>query len=395
MTTIKRVSTIVSINQNGDVNPNLPEGTLPLYRFAKRDTPQKVSGSALVISNHANSAPDSPRSEEETTCLDDLIFQEWIDREKKGLFRYRVADCKNKVLEGDSGFIAQLNEGRHLKKRATEFRIDEVLQPYDPKKFNFTKVDAREILFAFEENDDNSTEFLENGPIGESPNLVVINVSPIDFGHVLLVPKYKSQLPQRIDKESLLLALHMAVDVNNPHFRLGYNSLGAFASLNHLHFQAYYLFDTLPIERARTSRIFESRKAGGLKISELVDYPVKVIMYEVGESLKELADVVGEACIKLQTNNLPFNLLISYCGSRVFLIPQCYAEKQARGEVDQAFLDTEVNPAAWEISGHIVLKHREDFHAATEESVKNLLAQVSLSESHFSEVKTMCCAGLR
>lgn len=62
-------------------------------------------------------------------------------------------------------------------------------------------------------------------------------VSPIEYGHVLLIPRIFESLPQRIDRESFLLALHMAAEAGNPYFRLGYNSLGAFATINHLHFQ--------------------------------------------------------------------------------------------------------------------------------------------------------------
>jgi hypothetical protein len=43
-------------------------------------------------------------------------------------------------VPGLYGFVAQLNEGRYSKKRPTEFRVDQVVQPFDPAKFNFTKV---------------------------------------------------------------------------------------------------------------------------------------------------------------------------------------------------------------------------------------------------------------
>lgn len=66
---------------------------------------------------------------------------------------------------------------------------------------------------------------------------------------------------------------------------------------------------------------------------------------------------------------------------------QSYAEKQALGEVSQELLDTQVNPAAWEISGHIVLKRRKDFEEALEEYAWRLLSEVSLSEERFQEVK--------
>lgn len=62
-------------------------------------------------------------------------------------------------------------------------------------------------------------------------------MSPIEYGHVLLVPRVLDCLPQRLDTDSLLLALHFAHEADNPYLRVGYNSLGAFATINHLHFQ--------------------------------------------------------------------------------------------------------------------------------------------------------------
>ncbi|THG13642.1 hypothetical protein TEA_024714 [Camellia sinensis var. sinensis] len=172
--------------------------------------------------------------------LDSLLLGEWEDRMQRGLFRYDVTACETKVIPGEYGFIAQLNEGRHLKKRPTKFRVDKVLQPFDGNKFNFTKVGQEEVLFQFEASDeDNETQFFPNAPIDveNSPSVVAINVSPIEYGHVLLIPWILECLPQRIDKVSFLLALYMAAEAGNPYFRLGYNSLGAFATINHLHFQ--------------------------------------------------------------------------------------------------------------------------------------------------------------
>lgn len=55
--------------------------------------------------------------------------------------------------------------------------------------------------------------------------------------------------------------------------------------------------------------------------------------------------------------------------------------------MSQELLDTQVNPAVWEISGHIVLKRRSDYEEASEASAWRLLAEVSLSEERFEEVK--------
>jgi len=57
--------------------------------------------------------------------------------------------------------------------------------------------------------------------------------------------------------------------------------------------------------------------------------------------------------------------------------------------VSPELLDTQVNPAVWEISGHIVLKRRKDYDEASEENAWKLLAEVSLSEARFEEVKAM------
>ena len=68
---------------------------------------------------------------------------------------------------------------------------------------------------------------------------------------------------------------------------------------------------------------------------------------------------------------------------------QCYAEKQALGEVSAELLDTQVNPAVWEISGHMVLKRKKDYEEASEENAWRLLAVVSLSEERFQEVNAL------
>lgn len=62
-------------------------------------------------------------------------------------------------------------------------------------------------------------------------------MSPIGYCHVLLIPQIQECLPQRVDQESFLLAMYVAREAKNPFFRVGYNSLGAFATINHLHFQ--------------------------------------------------------------------------------------------------------------------------------------------------------------
>ncbi|KAF8409605.1 hypothetical protein HHK36_005683 [Tetracentron sinense] len=394
MLRIKRVPTVVSNYQKEepeeDTAPHglgcgrnclcnccLQGAKLPLYAFKK-------------MKKKVTQEDDHPCGDETPVAfLDSLLLGEWEDRMQKGFFRYDVTACETKVIPSEYGFIAQLNEGRHLKKRPTEFRVDKVLQPFDGSKFNFTKIGQEEVLFQFGESEDDHVQFFPNAPIDieNSPSVVAINVSPIEYGHVLLIPRILECLPQRIDRKSFLLALNMAAEAGSPYFRVGYNSLGAFATINHIHFQAYYLAVPFPIEKAPTRKIVALDD--GVKITELLNYPVRGLVFEGGNTLLDISNAVSDSCICLQNNNIPYNVLISDSGKRIFLLPQCYAEKQALGEVSPELLDTQVNPAVWEISGHMVLKRKKDYEEASEENAWRLLAEVSLSEERFQEVKTL------
>merc|ERR1712003_198113 len=107
-----------------------------------------------------------------------------------GLFKYDVSKCQSKKIPGRFEFVAQLNEGRAQKKRQTEFKMDNVCQEFDGKKFNFTKAKQDEVLFQFEMSVDDFTSCYEDQKIVESnASFVYINISPIEYGHVLLVPK--------------------------------------------------------------------------------------------------------------------------------------------------------------------------------------------------------------
>lgn len=122
----------------------------------------------------------------------------------------------------------------------------QVCQAWDASKFNFTKALQQEVLFQFEAGLPNSPlAFIPACPARTSPHLVLINVSPIEYGHVLLVPRVLDSLTQLVDRDSMRLALQFCEHSNNPYFRLCYNSLGAYGTINHLHFQVQQALLTL------------------------------------------------------------------------------------------------------------------------------------------------------
>ncbi|KAL0659836.1 hypothetical protein Bca4012_080421 [Brassica carinata] len=385
MLKIKRVPTVVSSYQKDEASDGSVGGC---GRNCLRACCVNRARLPLYVCKKVEDSGEKAR-EPPVAFLESLVLGEWEDRYQRGLFRYDLTACVTKVIPGKYGFIAQLNEGRHLK-RPTEFRVDKVLQSFDGSKFNFTKVSQEELLFQFEVGEDSEARFFPCIPLvaENSPSVVAINVSPIEYGHVLLIPRVLDCLPQRMDHKSMLLALHMASEAKNPYFRVGYNSLGAFATINHLHFQAYYLAMPFPLEKASSKEMMIATDTG-VKISELLSYPMRGLLFEGGNSMQDLSDTVSDACVCLQNNNVPFNVLISDCGRRIFLMPQCYAEKQALGEVSTEVFESQVNPAVWEISGHMVLKRKEDYEGATEEKACRLLSDASLSEERFKEVNAL------
>ena len=70
-------------------------------------------------------------------------------------------------------------------------------QQPDPAKFNFTKVDElKELVFVMKNLDEKEQD--------HSRNVLLINVSPIDEGHCLLVPNVEDLLPQQVSESKLL-----------------------------------------------------------------------------------------------------------------------------------------------------------------------------------------------
>mmetsp|Transcript_19561 Transcript_19561/g.66535 ORF Transcript_19561/g.66535 Transcript_19561/m.66535 type:complete len:427 (-) Transcript_19561:252-1532(-) len=422
--TIHRVPTVISLHQEDPdtlLKPVTPpragsvmhacnsQQTFPTFGFAVRDSLSMKrirsfgSFGDLTVPDvddsqspgrYGDSDGDNSSMSEEKSLFDSVLLSQWDDRAEKGLFRYDIATCHTKLVQGEYGFIAQLNEGRATTKRPTEFRVDLVCQEFDHSKFNFTKADKSEVLFAFMPGEGANATFSDAEEVGGCPSVVLINVSPIEYGHVLLVPRVTQCLPQRIRGDVLNLAVHMAVESNNPYFRIGYNSLGAYASINHLHFQGYYLSGAFPIERASTGPVPAKLMGPDVRarVERTHNFPVRCIVFELGASMEDLTDTVARACERMQQENIPFNLFIADMGCRIFLIPNVFSERIAGGMVPEHVMETGINPAVFEISGHMLYKDRKDWNATTEQACLEILSYASLSEEAFERVLSLVLA---
>lgn len=382
-------------------------GGPPVFKTTTTTTANRINNyNASATKSNSGASGNGTGYVQDASDFDRVLIEAWEDRFAGGLFRYDVTAVLTRLIEGPSRYVAQYNEGRATKKRQTEFKMDLVCQEFDGKKFNFTKADQKEVLFTFEEQDEDEeeneneepgrTEFIERGEISKSPNLVLINVSPIEYGHVLLCPRVSEMLPQQIFADALIPPLRMCAESKNPYFRVGYNSLGAYATINHLHFQAYYLMEAFPIERALSKPFAEDvfknpKRPMGKQVHaeclRVYDYPVRCIVFELGsKGFVDLAKWIGRACSRLQKRNIPFNLLMTDHGARVFLIPQIFSHKIAQNKIPEWIVDTGINPAVFEISGHMLFKREEDYEICSEAMASEILASASIEEDEFCDL---------
>jgi hypothetical protein len=116
--------------------------------------------------------------------------------------------------------------------------FDGLLRPFDPAGFHFNKPFlAREILW--------------QGELGGKAARLLYNKFPFARLHGLLVPEPERTLPQMLTPELHGWAWDLCAQSGMPGLCLGYNSTGAGASVNHLHFQSFVQTDPLPVQDAR------------------------------------------------------------------------------------------------------------------------------------------------
>lgn len=78
----------------------------------------------------------------------------------------------------------------------------------------------------------------------------LINNSPLTKYHVLLCPQLAEQRSQILTDDAIKSAIDILSGFNDRCYRIGYNSPGALASVNHLHLQLLYVEQQLYIENA-------------------------------------------------------------------------------------------------------------------------------------------------
>lgn len=119
--------------------------------------------------------------------------------------------------------------------------ITSIVQPFNENLFNFKKVNKCEVVLQCQSQ--------LNSELSGSTTFIVNN-SPLTKFHTLICPRVNENLSQVITKECIEFAIDFLTGLNNRNYRIGYNSLGAFASVNHLHLHLLQIPEKLYIENA-------------------------------------------------------------------------------------------------------------------------------------------------
>ncbi len=223
--------------------------------------------------------------------------------------------------------------------RNSQQQISSLLQPFDAKAFHFNKPFlAREIIWK------GQLEMLEV--------CLFYNKFPFADYHTLLLINASEQKPQWLNQQDIN-DIETFMDALSDWEQLGlaYNSLGAYASVNHQHWQMVLSQQSYPVEQLHW------KHNGGVR-----DYPIGVQCFaSVMDAWQEIDS--------LQQNNQPFNLFIRH--HRAYLI-----KRKKQGELAQPAWS---GGLAWsELAGHFTLTRLSDYDSLTPQMIEQQLALLKI-----------------
>jgi hypothetical protein len=181
---------------------------------------------------------------------------------------------------------------------------------------------------------------------------LLYNKFPFASHHGLLVPERGAHRPQWLQMGDHALVWGLASTAGVAGFGIGYNSYGAYASINHLHFQVFADANPLPIEQPRW------RHNGGDR-----SYPTECFLCTEAGAAWHCIDA-------LQRAGTSFNLL--YRPGRLYCLPR-------RRQGQQRLPDWCGGLAWFELCGAFVVTEREAFARLGEAEPAALLAASALS----------------
>ncbi|KAM4572968.1 GDP-D-glucose phosphorylase 1 isoform 2-T2 [Odontesthes bonariensis] len=325
------------------------------------------------------------------TKFDTTVRVGWTDRMDRGLFRYHLGDLETRVLPGPRGYVAQLNIQRGIERRKPQ-EILSIQQEFNASQFNFNKINPEEVIFEMIKDTDRGTALPDEEELPQPCRMVVlINVSPLEFGHCLFVPDPSCCFPQILTRSAVQVGIESVLLSSDPGFRVGFNSLGAFASVNHLHLHGYYLDHELTIESMPVKPVVSEKG-----FYRMQDFPAGFLFYTESDEVEKVARTICQVTDFLVDDNIAHNLFLTRgcppCGCiqskkdrclrngvRIAIWPRtaCFGAKE-----ESAF-----NVALCELAGHLPFKNKKDYDFTTERDVISTVQRYLLSDDEFDRLE--------
>lgn len=198
---------------------------------------------------------------------------------------------------------------------------------------------------------------------------------------MLLVPNIDHGLSQILDKHAIEVAVELCLLAKRG-FRIGFNSLCALASVNHLHFHAFQYDQQLPIDISKLKLLKKN-------VFKLDEYMVNGYALQLVDlNIKELASDVVAITNYLCQNNIAHNLAMCRHESArtqkddsalvtVFIFP-----KKASPECT----NDPFNTASLECSGFLPIRDESEYVEMTEDGAIQILNKFSYTDEQFEKL---------
>ncbi|KAK6027504.1 hypothetical protein OSTOST_06464 [Ostertagia ostertagi] len=156
--------------------------TVPVFHYRAKD---------FIVDLRKPIEPSSSEGQPERANLKELLHSRWQEAKNRNAFNYGL-NCMYKLLEGQYNLSMQLNVERgELRRKPMRFK--HIREPFNPLRWNFTKLHENEMMLYLR---------CEDRPITSDPldrHVIAVNASPLERDHSLIIPSINKCLPQVID----------------------------------------------------------------------------------------------------------------------------------------------------------------------------------------------------
>ena len=263
---------------------------------------------------------------------DDLVFNQLIDSNQSFP---KLAQFKNV-----GSWVVQYNQIRSYRPaRNASDKVTSIHKDFDKNGFHFNKPFLQnEKLISIKYNNVELDLFLNKFPFSQN--------------HLLLLINPKACSPQFLTYETLKLIHSLSSSLKeqkNNYF--AYNSIGSYASVNHLHFHFNQLNFPLPISNPHWTH------NGGN-----TNYPIKCYKFD---SVKASWELIS----KLHQLNQAYNLIIEK--STIYVLPRAFQGYKTHSKWVQ-------NIAWFELAGVITLDDEKTYQKLSETMIFNELSKLNI-----------------